>query len=167
MSTSFTSHSQAGQDEFAFESSGRKLTGRFLDIGCNDAIYHSNTYALEQLGWTGLRVDVANFAAGRSSPFLLADATKPNPYIEAFCREPVDYLSLDIDTYAVNAMQWLSAFFFGIVTVEHDLYRVGEGVRNHLRAIMAERYNLVKPDVVAEGYGPFEDWYIHKEYKPA
>lgn len=162
----FVSHSQAGQDRFAYDQSGHKTNGRFLDIGCNDAIYHSNTYALEQIGWTGLRVDIADFSNGRTSPFILADATKPNTYIIEFCQQPVDYLSLDIDTYAVNAMEWLSEFFFGIITVEHDLYRVGSGVRDHLRAILEKQYRLAVPDVSAEGYGVFEDWYVNRDYRP-
>lgn len=161
-----TWHSQAGQDEFAYQASGKKTNGRFLDIGCNDPVFHSNTYALEQLGWTGLRVDVADWSAGRSSPFLLADATHPHPEIIGFCQDQVDYLSLDIDTYAVNAMEWLIQYFFGVITVEHDLYRVGSGVRDHLRSILAEQYDRVKSDVVAPGYGAFEDWYVNKQYHP-
>lgn len=45
-------HSQAGQDEWVHSLIGD--TGYFVDVGAHDGIVHSNTYALEQLGWTGI-----------------------------------------------------------------------------------------------------------------
>lgn len=49
------SYSQAGQDVWVHDLIGD--TGFFVDIGAHDGIVHSNTYALEQLGWTGLCIE--------------------------------------------------------------------------------------------------------------
>lgn len=50
-----TWYSQAGQDEWVQSIVGD--SGFFVDVGAHDGIVHSNTYALEQLGWTGLCIE--------------------------------------------------------------------------------------------------------------
>jgi FkbM family methyltransferase len=50
--------SQNGQDEFLIEEVFKsKNEGFFVDIGANDGITFSNTYALEKKGWQGLCVE--------------------------------------------------------------------------------------------------------------
>lgn len=48
-------YSQTGQDEWVL--SIIKHRGYFLDMGAYDGVKFSNTYRLEQLGWTGLCVE--------------------------------------------------------------------------------------------------------------
>ena len=49
-----TGPSQHGQDEWVLSLYDR---GTFLDVGCGDAYFLSNTFALERLGWSGIAVD--------------------------------------------------------------------------------------------------------------
>jgi hypothetical protein len=39
--------------------------GTFLDIGANDGVTFSNTYALQLMGWRGVLVDASPVAAAR------------------------------------------------------------------------------------------------------
>lgn len=52
-------YSQIGQDKYYIENIvNYKRCGRFLDIGANDGITESNTYALEKdYGWSGICVE--------------------------------------------------------------------------------------------------------------
>lgn len=50
-----TWYSQAGQDTWVHDLIGD--AGFFVDVGAHDGIVHSNTYALEQLGWIGICVE--------------------------------------------------------------------------------------------------------------
>jgi FkbM family methyltransferase len=50
--------SQYGQDRYCYNQFFKnKTTGTFLEIGCIDGIKFSNTFAFEQLGWSGLCVE--------------------------------------------------------------------------------------------------------------
>jgi FkbM family methyltransferase len=52
------SPSQIGQDKWVTETVFPGVTdGFFLDVGSGDGITHSNTYTLEQKGWTGICID--------------------------------------------------------------------------------------------------------------
>lgn len=165
-----TSTAQAGQDKFAFYMSGEKTDGTFLDIGCNDPVFHSNTFALESVGWRGLLVDIGLFQSYRISRFVQADATKPCREIQNFlstCQWRIDYLSVDVDGPQYEALMVLpiSRLFAGVITVEHDVYLRGPVVRDKIRGLLGGLgYDLVCSDVIAEGYGPFEDWYVHPSY---
>lgn len=51
-------YSQDGQDKFILENIfTHQAKGLFVDIGANDGISFSNTYAFEQKGWTGYCVE--------------------------------------------------------------------------------------------------------------
>lgn len=160
--------SQAGQDMFAHFISGRIHNGGFVDLGCNDAKFHSNTASLEHVGWVGVLVDILpGICTGRRSPFVCCDATKPSPELIAKYAElpmALGYLSVDCDNYTLGA---LKAFPHDRVqcqsiTTEHDRYRLGDGMRNEIREFLTGLgYDLVCADVVAPGYGQFEDWWAH------
>jgi len=49
--------SQIGQDKFVFETLKSLDSGYFLEIGAFDGIKSSNTYRLEEFGWTGICVE--------------------------------------------------------------------------------------------------------------
>lgn len=167
------SYSQAGQDLFAFAMTGGKTKGYFLDIGCNHESFHSNTYGLEQLGWTGLLVDIAGGCENRKGKFVLSDASNPTEeLLVAYSQMPavVDFMSLDVDDALIPSLkeipfEWHS---FGVVCLEHDQYRVGPEPQKYARGFMlAQGYELVCGNVIIPDYGVAEDWFVHPEYASA
>jgi len=165
-----TSTSQAGQDLFAYALSGKIRWGGFVDLGCNDATFHSNSAGLEAYGWVGVLADIIPCAAGRGSPFVCCDATNPNPsLLSLYATLPpvLGYLSVDCDEATLGA---LTAFphdkvICQSITVEHDRYHRGDGMRDAIRQFLFARgYDLVCSDVIADGYGEFEDWWAHPDW---
>jgi FkbM family methyltransferase len=53
--------SSLGEDSLLYfiltEQLGIRSPGYYVDVGCNDPIYHSNTWRFYQLGWSGIAVD--------------------------------------------------------------------------------------------------------------
>lgn len=136
--------------------------GTFLDIGCNHPIDGSNTYALEQLGWTGLLVDCMPEACQlcrdiRTSKVEQVDA-KSNRWLPAH----YDYLSLDVDDATAETLYHLVAdgVTFTVATIEHDSYRLGPGPKDQMRHILLNAgYSLSRADITCGGKA-FEDWWI-------
>lgn len=172
-----TSYSQAGQDRFAFEVSGQKRNGVFLDVGAHDGRTNSNSLGLEEEGWRGLMVDIHPHEglADRRNDFVIADATCADwpRLLELYLPDRyIDYLSLDVDEGTTEALKLLllTGVVFGCVTIEHDIYRLGarpQDLQRHM--LLACDYDLVCSDVIIEPGpgipgqgGPFEDWYCHK-----
>jgi hypothetical protein len=177
-----TSHSQSGQDLFAYLMSGKKNDGVFLDVGAHDGITNSNSLGLEEIGWRGLLVDIHCHPglARRKSDFVICDAALADwkrtlelymPSDHAF-----DYLSLDVDESTTATLEKLIALpmAFGVITIEHFAYRLGDGPRARQRdLLMADGYDLVCSDVVIEAGpgvpgqgGAFEDWWAFPEFVP-
>lgn len=166
-------HSQAGQDRFVFEMLVRLgcLHGIFLDIGCCEPIKLSNTYALEQVGWTGDLFDldpnaVAQCIKTRSSRVHLADVTRVcwENFPNIRC---IDYLSLDVDSATLPTLEVLLAagVKFRVATIEHDSYRFGTHARDRMREMLtAAGYHCYVSDVASEGL-PFEDWWVEDALK--
>ncbi len=50
-------HSQFGQDLFVLDTLKNVQNGVFVDVGGNDPIEGSNTYLLEQKGWSGIAIE--------------------------------------------------------------------------------------------------------------
>lgn len=163
----FMSFSQAGQDCFVYEVTG-KSNGTFLDIGCNHPWNISNTYGLEQIGWTGKLFDAEIAHAElikihRSSPFYHGDAVAQN-WAE-HCNGYIDYLSLDIDAGTADCLQKLplNNVRFGVITIEHDAYCGGEKRREIERDVLSRAgYVLIAGNVKHNGY-EYEDWWVSKE----
>ena len=171
-------YSQTGQDRFVYElliknNPDPVLKGYFLDIGCNDPVYISNTYMLEQLGWTGCLLDVhegmlEKCKAKRTSLCYLADATKFDwntlPY------RHFNYLSVDVDQHTVPTIDRLlqSGLTFDVATIEHDCYYFGIQLRDYLRdKFIKAGYHLYVADVCNNDgfYNSFEDWWVSEKYK--
>lgn len=166
---------ESGQDNFAHAVCGLKNNGTFLDIGCNEPMRWNNTYALEEVGWTGWLVDI-NPVYGdeirkvRKSPFICADAATLDYGALVGDRLYIDYLSLDIDENQDRnlATTILGAVFaaglrFKCATVEHDGYRFGDHPREEIRQVMRDNgYILEHANVeIRKGCGkPFEDWWV-------
>lgn len=169
-----TSSSQAGQDLFVWVMTQHKNDGFFLDIGCNDPMVHSNSYGLEQSGWSGLLVDVVGGCETRRSPFIKCDAAHPNErLLFHYSQMPdvVDFISVDVDENLPPVLQAVpfSKHVFRVVVVETDYYLRGEHPRWASRALLsALGYTLVCGDVKIVPPGmdspqPFEDWWIWPE----
>jgi hypothetical protein len=164
--------SQAGQDMFAHYISGRIHNGSFVDIGCHDGITHSNSYGLEHMGWVGVLVDyqVGICTTPRRNPIIYSDAMDPSPeLLEAYRTLPpqLGYLSVDCDGGTWEALKRfpLDKVQCQSITVEHDRYRMGDAMRDLMREYLKSLgYDLVCADVVAPGYGQFEDWWAHPRW---
>jgi hypothetical protein len=51
-------YSQAGQDQWVVDTLGDHV-GYFVDVGAYDGVQTSNTFALEQMGWTGVCIEAS------------------------------------------------------------------------------------------------------------
>lgn len=168
-----TSYSQAGQDVFALSMMQQKSSIKtYLEIGSHDPTVFNNTYLLEQHGWMGVSMDIQNFHAlyqeKRKNPFVCADATMIDwdSFFSAYPFQEVntiDYLSFDVDdaTFETFSRFPFDTVKFHVITIEHDAYRVGDDLKYFLREkLTAHGYTLLCADVVLEGYGKFEDWWV-------
>ena len=175
-------YGEAGQDKFAWEKSGLKTDGTFLDLGAvgpQGARINSNSYALELMGWRGLLVDFnpdyADIAvAQRTSPFICADVASSDLDWKATLTEvelgpQIDYASVDIDDGSLGknaeiiALERLfnAGYSFGVVTIEHDAYSRRDSKRGPQRELLkAAGYTLVCPNVKQGSGLEFEDWWI-------
>jgi hypothetical protein len=169
--------SQAGQAEFVRKvlvEPENLMNGTFLDIGANHPIDWSNSYELEQIGWTGCLVENEPNAAnmlrrGRTSRVIHADATRIN--WREFNQKHFDYLSLDIDycSHSVLLEMLVAGMTFRVATIEDNEYNYpgGDSPRWANRALMqAKGYVRVAAGVLSVGQ-PFEDWYVHKSVPPS
>lgn len=172
----FLSFSQAMQDEFVIRLTGGMMDGRFVDIGAGHPRFGSNTYTLEtDFEWRGILCDMATEADLRSERSALAVfgdafAVDWRKECEAIAENGlIHYLSLDIEppelTMAALLRLPLEHVRFGIITIEHDAYRTGRGIRAAMRGVLSEHgYVRVASDVCVDCDGsllPFEDWWVH------
>jgi hypothetical protein len=156
-------YSQARQDDFVIHMMNGKV-GEYLEIGASHPIDISNTYALEQLGWTGLSIDISNeceqiWKEKRKNPLVIADALT---FIYP-AKKRIDYLQIDVDPSEVSykALQQVlkSKTRFSIITYETDAYMDKRFILPSRELLLNQGYTLIAPDVLC-GFGPFEDWYI-------
>lgn len=183
------SYAQAGQDIWVHDLIGD--SGYFVDVGAHDGIVHSNTYALEQLGWTGLCIEpnveayadlrqnrpgyVANMAVSdhfghvdfdgvRVTAGAPSTACIPLADMLNLFRAPdtIDYLSVDVEGHELEVLAGMDFDHYSVrlLTVEHNLYVDGPVRKNAIAAFLSDRgFERVREDVVADGYGPYEDWW--------
>ena len=181
------SFSDAGQETFAFQVSGKKRNGYFLEIGANHPCAQSNnTYYLEKdYDWFGLSLEICReyeelAQRTRRSPYLVCDATKAD-YTELFSKynlpKHINYLQIDLDVENRSTLEVLElldrtvmekGYIFGAVTMEHDFYREDYfNTRTISRNIFSKRgYVLVFPNISLFYKGSeciFEDWYVHPD----
>lgn len=170
------SASQAAQDIFPrtvlVPHTGAVRT--YLDVGASHPTYISNTVVLEMEGWYGVSMDIVDAKGlfdqfGRKNPFVCADATQVD-WEKLFDKYPVlhdgylDYLSFDVDDATIPAFDHFpfDKVKCSVITIEHDAYRVGPQTRNYIRErLLNLGYMLVCEDVICEGHGEFEDWWVY------
>lgn len=155
-----------------------------------DPAFYSNTYFFEKYrGWNGLIIDYdktfINFASqNRICQKECCDLSQNNinDILERHnSPKIIDYLSLDVDDVQEKVFSELNfdEYEFKVITLEHNLFHTTSKTQNHSqehkdgvllfrresREILRDRgYILFCPDVVLNGYGPVEDWYINPKF---
>lgn len=123
------SRSQAKQDLFVVAMFDGKRQGTFLELGAGHPIQCSNCFLLEtEFGWGGISIDIStcpNAAWETIRPlttFAEADAVT---FDYDSLPDYFDYLQIDIDNtvYEMEIINRLENKEFGVITVEHDIYR--------------------------------------------
>jgi hypothetical protein len=124
-----SSRSQARQDLFVVAMFEGKTNGTFLELGAGHPVHCSNCFLLESMfGWGGTSIDTgtcpnAPWETLRSNTtFLETDAIT---FDYDALSDYFDYLQIDIDN-TVSQMEIINRLEnkeFGVVTVEHDIYR--------------------------------------------
>jgi len=159
---------QAHQDYFPYKILPNGKT--FLDIGSNDPVQYNNTFSLERLGWNGICVDLVDFTQQynetRKCKFICTDVTTCN-WDNILNTNVLDYLSFDVDNATRDAFNNFpfQRIVCKTITIEHDAYRVGTDLRDYIRQkLLSYGYVLAFGNVICEGYGAFEDWFVHPAY---
>lgn len=157
--------------------------GFFVDIGAGDGAglpCASNTYWLEELGWTGilLEYDPQYSSEARklrpNSHFVLANALTID-YKQLFrqCNAPkaIDYLSIDIEPSSVAGLRQFpfDEYDFKVMTIEHDFYNMPQGIvqKRELEMFMKDKGYVKIVEDVGLAYRTthfLEDWYINPKY---
>jgi hypothetical protein len=151
--------------------------------------FYSNTYFFESRGWNGLAIDYdknyVDSASGlRKAKCILADLNfvNINSLLQSnHCPEEIDYLSLDVDDVQLKVFNDFDfeKYKFKILTLEHNLFQSfsecnQEHTEEHKTKIVKEHkeyrsklqdfgYKILLGNVVLDGYGPVEDWYVNQE----
>ena len=171
-------YAQAYQDMFVLMSLNGQKDGTYLEIGSGDPTYNNNTKLLEELGWTGISIDlnaelVNKFNLERSNRALVQDATTADygtllQSTDAI--DVVDYLQVDCEP-AYNTYQALlripfTKYQFKVITFEHDHYTdMNSGIRRASRELLSKLgYKLVVNDISTDRNRSFEDWWVHPDY---
>jgi len=170
MRTVKKNYSQIYQDLFVLKQLNEKSNGTYLEIGCADPIICNNTFLLENLGWSGISIDIAyhhiaKFKLLRKNTAICADATQID-YNNLGLPEVIDYLQVDCEPPEVsfNILEKVisTGKIFNTITFEHDSYLAGDEIKNKSRELLSKDYVLVVPDVRFDSTGIFEDWWAHK-----
>lgn len=167
-------HSQSGQDIF-IKSLIPITNGTFVDIGCWMPTTLNNTLMFEEIGWSGLSLDILDMSkewSTRKTKFIQADALTTD-YTKLFDENNmpmvIDYLTVDIEGngHRFKALEKVlqSNRAFKIITVEHDSYRGYELTEAKPQRELLNNlgYFLVCKDVKCSG-NPFEDWWVNPNF---
>lgn len=158
--------------------------GYYVDIGAGNGQGEpcaSNTYWLEEKGWTGLLLDINHTlieeARTRFRPKSIcveADITQISQY-ELYKKhnvpQVIDYLSIDVDSVSLQALQGFpfSDYDFRFLTFEHDLYNPWGHLQKQpsKQFLEAKGYRLFAEDVplVFASQNHLEDWWLNPKYE--
>jgi hypothetical protein len=75
-------------------------------------------------------------------------------------------LQIDCDEASLGILEQLplKGYKFGVITFEHDMYRLGTETRDKARAILQKHgYVLVVNDAAFTEQASYEDWYVHPD----
>lgn len=168
--------------------------GYYVDVGAYDGVEHSNTLALERLGWSGVCIEpqagaFERLAANRKAACvqcavsdkdgavlfdgdhivavhgsLVACNTLASVLDMVDAPHVIDYLSVDTEGSDLEVLLSvnLDEYFVKLITVEHNTYLVGPRRKQEIFEHLATHgFERVHDDVVAPGYGPYEDWFMN------
>lgn len=171
-------YSQVYQDMFVLTALKGKTNGKYLEIGANEPINHSNTYLLEsKFDWSGISLEidpklVTVFNGTRKNTCYCKDATTTN-YDDLLDSQnwgyEWDYLQLDCEpskhTFEALLLLPLDRYKFAVITYEHDHYcddtkSYKEKSRKYLKS---HGYELIVNDIAPDYETSFEDWWIHPD----
>lgn len=82
----------------------------------------------------------------------------------------IDYLSVDVEgsELEVIASHDFERWPVNLITIEHNLYANGPAHKNSIfKELTALGFERVREDVVAPGYGPYEDWFLNAALRVA
>lgn len=169
-------YSQCYQDMFVLSMLDGKKNGEYLEIGSADPYYGNNTALLEELGWTGLSLDidevfVNKFKKERKNTVELCDARN---YDYSNLIGVIDYLQIDCDPASVTFDILTTIPFdncdFKVITYEHDHYADPKSKYRELSRLFlkSKGYKLVVRNIAPNETACYEDWYVHPKYiKPS
>lgn len=167
-------YSKHMQDMFVLALYNGKKSGSWLEIGSGDPFIHNNTALLSEFGWSGISIDMSEalcykFKENRNNTIICADATEIG-YADLFdkhCVGPViDYLQVDCDEASIEILEQipLDYYKFGVITFEHDSYRLGNERKAKAKALLEKHgYKLLVPNVGFTQTHAYEDWYVHPD----
>jgi len=162
------------QDMFVLSCFDGKTKGSYLEIGSGDPLIHNNTALLESFGWKGISIDnnpalCYKFKEKRSNTVICVDATDIS-YSDLLnihsMDHIIDYLQIDCDEASTTILKNIpfETVKFGVITFEHDSYRLGTAQRDEVRKYLeGYGYILTVPNVAFNESCAYEDWYIHPD----
>lgn len=74
----------------------------------------------------------------------------------------IDYLSIDVEGAELDVLAGMDfdRWWVELITIEHNRYLIGDDHKEAIyEALTAAGFDRVVEDVIAPGYGPYEDWY--------
>jgi tetratricopeptide (TPR) repeat protein len=165
-------YSQTYQDMFVLSMLDGKKNGEYFEIGSADPYKGSNTALLEELGWTGISLEiledeVVKFRKHRKNPVVHCDATM---YDYSNLIGVIDYLQIDCEppatTFEILTNLPLDKCDFKVITYEHDHYTdISSKYRELSRLyLLSKGYKLVVKNIAPDDTACYEDWYVHPKY---
>jgi hypothetical protein len=162
---------QCQQDQCVLQLLNQKRGGTFVDIGCMDPQWMSNTCTLEQeFGWSGVGVEIDDSFVSRwkirpKTKFYLQDALTADYeriFAESNLPPVIDYLSLDLEppNLTLECLYKIpfDKYIFNVITFETDHYR--EDFRHFEIQRLSREYLSGKGYVFLQEIGQ-DDLWIH------
>jgi SAM-dependent methyltransferase len=151
------------EDEFVYRlltENKPEFKGTFLDIGCGHGRHGSNTYTLEEAGWTGWMIDTTteletiNRSIRKCTQLYVENY---NINWEEIIPSTVDYISFN-DPSAMKIFPW-NIIRFRVLTFNH---KNNTSIRDEMRKLMLEnKYMLLVSDVCNDySYKSVADWFV-------
>lgn len=159
MTTMHEWYSQAGQDLWVWEMLNEQRDGFFVEVGAYDGVQTSNTYALEQFGWSGVCIEanptlLDRLAANRTCEIVWGAVTSYTGTVEFAGDRIVGSGGFEVPCTTLTAM-------LDAVQAPHDIdylsIDIEGGEFDALRVFDFERYSVklmtVEHNLYCEGPG--------------
>ena len=167
-------YSQCYQDMFVLTMLNGKKNGVFLEIGCDDAYFNSNTALLEEsFGWEGISIDIdpgkiEKFKKKRYSTAIAADGLEID-FSKILTETNYDYLQIDCEPASTSFKILQRIPFknhrFAVITFEHDNYcDKDKSIKLKSRKYLESYgYKMIVNNIAEDRWSDFEDWYVHPD----